>query len=63
MSMRHRTEGVAQEQLVCVCVFGERDQNQLKEESRPSVTDLRPERGKNRGKAPVTYRAVEADKD
>lgn len=48
---------------MCVCVFGERDQNQLKEESRPSVTDLRPQRGNDRGKAPVRYRAVETDKD
>lgn len=66
--VRHRTEGVAQKgrSSSCVCVGRKRSEiqeNQLKEESRPSVTDLKPVRRQNRGKAPLRYRAAEADKD
>lgn len=50
-----------------MCVFerksSEIQENQLKEEGRPSVTDLKPARGNNGGKAPLRYRAVEADQD
>ncbi len=50
----------------CVCVWRKRSEiqeNQLKEESRPSVTDLEPVRRNNRGKAPLRYRAVGGDQD
>ena len=64
--VRHRREGVAQEGRSSSCVWRERSETKRigsKTREGPPVEDLKPVRRYNRSKAPLRYRAAEADED